>query len=198
MLEVKEVKSTGGFTPARLISSRNSRPLFPGITTSEKIRSNCSVRNNSTARPALSQTVASCPARRNARESEARVLASSSTSSKCAFRVTIFSRRARSIARRGGLPRRGHCGIASGICGTFLCGHARLAARQLDPESCAVAFFATHRNCSAVIADHRLHNRQPQPRSLLLCGVVRREQPRAFFRRQTLTSVRNFDAHSAL
>ena len=44
-----------------------------------------------TAFAALSQTVASCPSRRKAREREASVLASSSTMSKCAFCGTVFS-----------------------------------------------------------------------------------------------------------
>jgi len=38
----------------------------------------------------LSQTAASCPASRKARDSEARVLASSSTTSMCAFGAMIF------------------------------------------------------------------------------------------------------------
>jgi len=85
-----EIRITGALTPALLTSSKNSRPLLPGITTSEKITSNFSLRNSSTARLALSQTVASWPANLNARESDARVLASSSTSKSCAFRVTVF------------------------------------------------------------------------------------------------------------
>ena len=57
---------------------------MPGITTSDSIMSKGCDLTSSSARAALSQTVASCPARRKARASEASVLASSSTISRCA------------------------------------------------------------------------------------------------------------------
>ncbi len=93
MLACPEISTMGVFTPAFFRSSRSSRPLFPGITTSERIMSKFSVRKSSSARLALSHTVASCPARRNAREREANVLGSSSTSSRCP-RVPLAARTA--------------------------------------------------------------------------------------------------------
>src|SRR6516164_3278899 len=197
MFACPEIRMTGAFMPAPLISSRNSSPLLPGITTSEKITSNFSLRSNSTARFALSQTVASCPARRNARESEARVFASSSTSRSWAFRVTIF-RRKDSVARRGGFG----CGWRGRLLGgcrqRFLGGHARLVAGQLNAKGGAVSFLAGHRDGSAVIAHHRLHNRQSQTGPLLLGRVIRRKQARALFRCQSLAGIGNLDAHARL
>src|SRR5436189_6056519 len=61
-----ETMPMGVFSPAFFKSSSSSMPLFPGITTSERIRSNDSRRSRSSARAALSQTVASCPAFRMA------------------------------------------------------------------------------------------------------------------------------------
>ena len=77
-----EIKMIGVFTPAFFKSSSSSSPVRPGITTSERIKSKVSVRSSSTARAALSQTVASCPSRRKARERDASVFGSSSTSSR--------------------------------------------------------------------------------------------------------------------
>ena len=74
MFACPEMSTIGVFSPAFFKSSSSSRPLFPGITTSERIRSNESARSRSSARAALSQTVASCPAIRKARERDARVL----------------------------------------------------------------------------------------------------------------------------
>src|SRR6266566_4728210 len=81
-----EIKTTGVFTPAFFSSSSSSIPLLPGMTTSERIRSKFSARSSSTARLALSQTVASCPASRKARESDASVFGSSSTTRRWALR----------------------------------------------------------------------------------------------------------------
>jgi len=80
-----DIITTGVVTPAARISSNSFRPSITGITTSEKIRSNFSCFAISSAFVGLSQTVASCPARRKARESEARVLASSSMMRRLAF-----------------------------------------------------------------------------------------------------------------
>src|ERR1051326_4135 len=64
---------------------------MPGITTSEKTKSNSRVFTNSSALAPLSQTVASCPASRNARASDAKVLASSSMISKFALGAILTS-----------------------------------------------------------------------------------------------------------
>ena len=79
----------GVATPCVLSSSSNVRPSLPGMTTSERMRSKGWVMASSRALVALSQTVASWPSRRKARESEASVLASSSTMSRCAFCGTV-------------------------------------------------------------------------------------------------------------
>ena len=71
--------TTGVATPAFFRSSSSASPSRFGITTSLRIKSNGCACANSSARAALSHTTASCPASRKARESEARVLASSST-----------------------------------------------------------------------------------------------------------------------
>src|SRR5260370_39260547 len=75
---------------------------------------------------------------------------------------------------------------------------AGLALRQVDSKSCAAAFLARHRNGTLMIADHRLHDGEPKPCPLQLRCVIRREQPRAFFRRKTLSRVSYFDAHVAI
>src|ERR1051326_4374817 len=59
------------------------------MTTSESIMSKGADLRSSIARAALSQTVASCPASRNARASEASVFASSSTINRCAKSESI-------------------------------------------------------------------------------------------------------------
>ena len=73
-----DIITTGDATPHFCKSSSSEIPSRPGITTSDKIRSNRSAFARSRARAALSQTVASCPASRNARDSDASVFASSS------------------------------------------------------------------------------------------------------------------------
>ena len=79
--------TTGAVTPAAFRSSSSARPSRRGITTSLRIRSKGCAWASSSARAALSQTTASWPARRKARESEASVLASSSTIRILAFAV---------------------------------------------------------------------------------------------------------------
>src|SRR6266478_2761358 len=71
--------TTGVVTPCARMASRSAIPSMPGITTSEKIKSNDPAFSNSSALGPLSATTASSPAKRKARESEASVLASSST-----------------------------------------------------------------------------------------------------------------------
>lgn len=71
--------TTGAATPAVFRSSSSARPSRRGITTSLKMRSKGCERASSSPRAALSQTVAWWPASRKARDSEANVLASSST-----------------------------------------------------------------------------------------------------------------------
>src|SRR5580692_594257 len=161
MLAWPETRTIGVFIPDFLRSSRNSMPVFPGITTSERIKSKFSVRTRSRARAALSQTVASCPARRNARDRDASVLASSSTISRCAFfvmgsskqRVTAMHCRTasvRSLGQRGRLALllgvllsgvRGFC-IHVCVIDARLDDGARLTQRQFDAECSALPFFA--------------------------------------------------------
>ena len=43
-----------------------------------------------------------------------------------------------------------------------------------------------------MIADHRLRYRQPQPRAVLLGGVIRSEQALALFRRQSRAGIGQF------
>ena len=85
MCACPDIITTGAVTPAALICSSSVSPSICGITTSEKIRSNFSFLTISSAFTGLSQTVASCPASRKARESEAKVLASSSIMRRLAF-----------------------------------------------------------------------------------------------------------------
>jgi hypothetical protein len=87
MCACPDIITTGAVTPLRFSSSSNVRPSLPGMTTSERIRSKLSALASSRAFAALSQTVASCPASRKARASEASVLASSSTIKRFAFSV---------------------------------------------------------------------------------------------------------------
>src|SRR5439155_9626050 len=152
-------------------SSRNERPSLPGITTSEKMRSKLSAFARSSARLALSQTVASCPARRKAREREARVLASSSTISKLAFRGKRFSSNVRSLGSRQFIAIRG----------------------QIDDKGCAVALLAMHADSAAVVTDNRLYDCQAESRATHFAGVIRRKEPRALVRSKSLAGVRYFD-----
>jgi len=62
-----DIITTGVVTPAALICSSSASPFIAGMTTSEKITSNFSALIISRALIGLSQTVASCPARRKAR-----------------------------------------------------------------------------------------------------------------------------------
>src|SRR5258708_8377363 len=71
------------------MASSNAIPSMPGITTSEKIKSNDPALSSSSARGPLSATTASSPAKRKARESDASVLASSSTISKRDIRTPL-------------------------------------------------------------------------------------------------------------
>ena len=85
MCACPDIITTGVVTPCCFNSSRRVNPSLPGMTTSERIRSKLCALASSSARPALSHTVASCPPRRKARDSDANVLASSSTISRCAL-----------------------------------------------------------------------------------------------------------------
>ncbi len=146
MCACPDIITTGVCTAAARISSRSCSPSLPGIMTSEKMRSKGSVLASSKARCALSQTVASCPARRKARASDARVFASSSTISRLA--LTFISA---SLLRMRVLSVR---------------------ERQLDAESCALAVATRDHNAAAVITHHGLHDRQTKPCTVLLSGVV--------------------------
>ena len=97
-----DIITTGVATSSDFNSCRSHSPSLPGITTSESTRSKRCALARSSAFAALSQTTTSCPARRKAREREARVLASSSTTKRCAFCVTDFSS-SRSARRSAGL-----------------------------------------------------------------------------------------------
>jgi len=66
--------TTGSAMPNARRSSSSASPSLPGMTTSLSIMSKACDLASSSARAALSQTVASCPARRKARASEASVL----------------------------------------------------------------------------------------------------------------------------
>src|SRR5450631_1355970 len=166
--------TTGVDTPCALSSSRSASPSLPGITTSESIKSKDCDLASSRALFALSQTAASCPSKRNARDSEASVLASSSTISKCAFCATVFS--CPDFLSRSGLPR-------------------LWFARQFDPKNGSFFFRARDANFTAVITYHRLHNRQPESRAMLLSRVIRSEQASALFLGQTGAGIgdRNFN-----
>jgi len=87
ILACPEIITTGSEIPSPRTSSSSTSPSLPGITTSDIIMSNRRVCSNSSARAALSQTVASWPAMRKARASEASVFWSSSTISRFAMNV---------------------------------------------------------------------------------------------------------------
>src|SRR6266700_3690574 len=115
------------------------------------------------ARDALSHTVASCPAIRKARESEARVFGSSSTRSRWALRGKRRSFYGALIGSRGHCRRRG-----LGFWRRFarLYRLAGLALRQIDSKCGSAALAARDRNGAVMIADHRLHDREPKSRAL--------------------------------
>src|SRR6266850_2093979 len=73
-------------------------------------------------------------------------------------------------------------------------GDAGLALRQIDSKRGAAAFVARDGNAAVMIADYRLNNGKSQPSPLQFRRVIRREEPRAFFRGQSISgngSVRN-------
>src|SRR5260370_42528644 len=55
-------------------------------------------------------------------------------------------------------------------------GMASLSFGQIDSRCWAAAVVAGHRNVAVMIADHLLHDRQSEPRSLQLRRVIRCEQ----------------------
>ena len=63
--------------------------------------------------------------------------------------------------------------------------------RKIDHERRALTRFTDHRDLSVVIAHHALYDRQAESGSVLLGGVVRREEPGAFLFGQSLAGVRN-------
>src|ERR1700736_4935558 len=91
-----DIITTGVDRPSAFRSSRKEMPSLPGMTTSEKIRSKRCVFTRARARAALSHTVASWPAIRKARASEASVFASSSTMRRCA--ILQFDPKSRAFA----------------------------------------------------------------------------------------------------
>ena len=64
---------------------------------------------------------------------------------------------------------------------------------QLDAEGRAASRFARHRDRPLMIADHRLHDGQAEAGAVALGGVVRREQARAFFAREALAGIGDFE-----
>src|SRR6266853_171059 len=155
------------------------------MNTSDRIRSNCSALASSNALVALSQTAASCPARRNARDSEASVLASSSTISRCAFGGNAFPRSFGSDAR---------CGF--GLVRAVL--QCIGISRQFDHECSSMTRFAMDVDRASMIAYDGLHYGQSQAGAILFACVVRSEYPIAFFHGQPRTSIRNFNANVVL
>src|SRR5512147_2430437 len=139
-----------------LISSSSASPSLPGITTSERTRSKRCARISSSARPALSHTVASCPARRKALAREASVFGSSST-----IRRWLMS-------------------------GWFGRKFIFRSVRKLDAKRGPAPLLALYGDPAVVVADHRLHDRQSEAGTMLFGGVVRSEQPLAFLFRQPL------------
>ena len=85
MCACPDIITTGVGTPCAFSSSSRVRPSLPGMTTSERMRSKFCAFASSSAFAALSHTVASWPANRKARDSDASVLASSSTIKRCAL-----------------------------------------------------------------------------------------------------------------
>src|SRR2546430_2779838 len=64
---------------------------------------------------------------------------------------------------------------------------------QLDYECCSPSRLALNTDSAAVIADHRLHDRQPQSCAVLFSCVVRSENAFALFWRQARAGVGDFD-----
>src|SRR5271170_3351423 len=143
------------------------------MTTSQKIKSKACELASSRAFAALSHTVASWPARRNARASDARVLASSSTIKRFAC---------------CGTDRSSKC---SG--GNLLCSQFVGISRQLNHEGGSSAGVAAYADSSSVIADNRLHNGQPEPGAMRLAGVIRREQTLTLLGREPSSGVSHLD-----
>src|SRR5712692_1994233 len=69
--------------------------------------------------------------------------------------------------------------------------------REIDAERRAKSRLAFHGDCAAVVADHRLDNCEAESGAMLLGGVVRREEPRAFLLRKAASGVGDLHAHGA-
>src|ERR1017187_9881527 len=182
--------TTGSAMPSERMSSSSAMPSLPGMTTSLSIMSKARDLARSSARAALSQTVASCPARRKARASEASVLGSSSTINRCAISQEVCNREvgqalspANKLKHAPPMQKSSH--------------KSYRVPRQLNAERGAPASLALHRNPPAVVADHGLHDGQAEPGAVRLGGVVRREEAGAFLRGQSPTGVRDRPAHAA-
>ena len=72
----------------------------------------------------------------------------------------------------------------------------RRHARQFDPKRRSFLFGALDGDFPAVVADHRLHDRQSEAGSVLLGRVIRSEEPRALFRRQAGAGIGDRDGHA--
>ena len=168
-------------------------PSRPGITTSERIKSKRSAFASSRARAALSQTVASCPARRNARASDASVFASSSMIRMWAFSGTRAYAPSPAVAS-GFSDAVGSCvDEALGRCaGTGRSGG--LAGRRMwNDVPTPVSLSTDMRPPWSLTTDCTIA--KAQPRAVLLGRVVRREKPLALLRRQSAAGVGDFEFH---
>src|SRR5258706_12461265 len=168
-----DIITTGAVTPCAFNSSSSAKPPLPGITTSERMRSKLCALASCSALSALSHTVASCPASRNARDSDASVFASSSTISRCAF--------------VGNRPPESKCYSAAV--------HRIHSLGQLDHKSRSASQLALYADSSSMIAHHRLHNGQSQAGAMLFVRIIRSKYLFTLFPRQPRTSIRNVYQH---
>src|SRR5581483_6422519 len=120
-----------------------------------------------------------CPPRRNARDSEASVLASSSTISKCAFDGNCPPE---SAAHRHGLVPR-----------TSFAAQCPAVFRQFDHKGTSFPRFASHVDSALVVGYYGLNNSQPKPGSVLLARVIGREDALALFGRKPRSRIGDFD-----
>src|ERR1700686_4901159 len=65
-------------------------------------------------------------------------------------------------------------------------------ARQFNHECRPASGLTSDANSAPMITDHRLNDCEPEPRAMRLAGVIRSEQARALFWRESGSRIRNF------
>ena len=182
-----DIITTGAVMPWLFRSSSSARPSFPGITTSERIRSNVCALASSSALGGVVADRGLVPGQaKGARQRRQRVRLVVNDQ-QVAFGGTVI------IA-----PDSGKLVGSSASAGRYRLARFKASARQIDAESsCPCRASLSTRYLAAVVAHHRLHDRQAQSGAVLLGGVVGREQALAFFLGQPVAGIGDLELNAS-